>query len=478
MTSIKSELAEIAAIDHTTLLSTDTGDYGLTDTGFVAKPFGRLVTEQLSLARRLFGSDIDIGPGSVLRRIIELSSVEHARTYTMLAGMVDDQTVPTARGQALDRLGEELGLPRPFNAATGAVDLSFAGPLPAGVSTFTVPVGARMTTPGGHHVALTRSVSFTDTQRDHNVPVAAFFPGPEHNISAAVPNQTLATWNALDENLSAMDSIRASRSDAALEDVVAISHTTPLSGGELRWEDERYRQLLLRAPRSLWTREAIEVAVSLVPGVRQVKLLDRFGGLDIEKSIFGNFNFGERVFGSERDLASPYVFTVLVAPTPAAIWQGPDGLAATIAEAVEDLRPIGIFPDIREAIETGVGVEAEIVIDGIPLPTGSRATVNASAPALALKARLMERVRSYIDALPFGEQVSPAKISWSLMNEPGVADVRNLRLTRYPVPPGEIDFRNPAPAGGVERLDCGESLRTGEDQIAVYVDDARDLVIV
>jgi hypothetical protein len=478
MTSIQSELAEIAAIDHTTLLSTSTGDYGLTETGFFAKPFGRLVTEQLALARRMFGTDIDIGPGSVLRRVIELSAVEHARTYAMLGAMVDDQTVPTARGRGLDRLGEELGLPRPFEVATGTVTLAFKGAMPAGRTGLTVPVGARMLTPGGHHVALAASAALSEARREAEVAVEAFFPGPEHNIDGLTPNQVLDRWNPLDEALAEMTAVQSTRGDAAPEDVVEIRHNAALTGGEKRWSDERYRQLLLRAPRSLWTREAVEIAVSLVPGVRQVKVIDRYGGLDIDKSIFGNFNFAERVFGSERDIASPYLFTILVAPTQAAVWQGPDGLAAMVAEAVEDLRPIGIFPDIREAVDIGVGVRADIVADGVPLPSGSKATVNASTPAQALKARLMARVRAYIDGLPFGESVSPSKISWTLMNEPGVADVRDLRLTRYPQPPGEIDFRDPANASAVEVLACGSSLKTAEDQIAVYVDVANDLSIV
>jgi len=478
MTSIKSDLAEIAAIDHTTLLSTDTGDYGLTETGFAAKPFGRLVTEQLALARRMFGADIDTGPGSVLRRVIELSAVEHARTYAMLGAMVDDQTVPTARGRGLDRLGEELGLPRPFEVATGTVTLAFLGTMPAGQTSLTLPVGARMQSPGGHQVALAASAVLSETQREAVVEVAAFFPGPEHNIDGVAPAQVLDQWNPLDEALNGLFTLQSARGDGAPEDVVEIRHTAPFSGGEMRWSDERYRQLLLRAPRSLWTREAVEVGVSLVPGVRQVKVIDRYGGLDIDKSIFGNFNFAERVFGSERDIASPYLFTILVAPTRAAVWQGPDGLAAMVAEAVEDLRPIGIFPDIREAVEVGVGLRADIVVDGVPLPSGSKATVNASPSAQALKARLMARVRAYIDSLPFGEAVSPAKISWSLMNEPGVADIRDLRLTRYPQPPEQIDFRNPADASAVEVLDCGASLTTGEDQIAAYVDIADDLNIV
>ena len=199
MTSIKSELAEIAAIDHTTLLSTATGDYGLTETGFVAKPFGRLMAEQLALARRMFGADVDIGPGSVLRRVIELSAVEHARTYAMLGAMVDDQTVPTARGRALDRLGEELGLPRPFEAATGTVRLSFKGDMPPGRTSLTVPVGARMLTGGGHHVALAASVALSEARREADVAVEALRDGdlvavaPEGRISWSFELRELRT---------------------------------------------------------------------------------------------------------------------------------------------------------------------------------------------------------------------------------------------------------------------------------------------
>lgn len=478
MTTIQESLADITAIDYTTLLDSGAGPYGLTDAGFVPKPVGRLISEQLALAKQLFGADVDLGPGSVIRRIVELTAVEHARSYAMLAGVVDNQTVPTARGQALDRLGEELGLPRPFLQAAGEVSLTLKGALPAGVTGVTLPVGARMLSLGGHHAALTASILLTDTQRSLTITVEAFFAGPEHNISAALPAQTLSAWNPLDTALAEVQSVMTARGDAVLEDVVEIKHTAPLQGGQLRWPDDRYRQLLLRAPRSIWSREAIAIAVSLVPGVRQMKLIDSYGGLDVQKSIFGNFNFGERVFGTERDLSSPYMFTVLVAPTAAAVWQGPDGLAANISEAIEDLRPIGIFPDIRQAVEVGVGVMARIVVDGIPLPSGSSATVNSSVAAQALKARLMERVRAYIEGLPFGETVSPAKVSWALMNEPGIADVQDLRLTSYPIAVADVDFADPGNSGGVQSLNCGESLRTGEDQIAVYIDDADDLTII
>src|SRR2546430_13724333 len=62
-----------------------------------------------------------------------------------------------------------------------------------------------------------------------------------------------------------------------------------------------------------------------VPGVRQVTVRDGWGGLDLSQSIFGDFDFIERLFAAERDLASPYFATVLVAPTDAAIWSRPVG---------------------------------------------------------------------------------------------------------------------------------------------------------
>jgi hypothetical protein len=41
-------------------------------------------------------------------------------------------------------------------------------------------------------------------------------------------------------------------------------------------------------------------------------------------------------------------------------------------------------------------------------------------------------VARYIDALDLGEPVRFAEVMWAIMSEPGVADVRNLKLQRYP----------------------------------------------
>ena len=304
--------ADILAVDEELARTTGAQGYGLTDGGFVPKPFARLLAEKLALARTVFGSDVDLTSGSAIRKILEVTALEDARTWAALAAMYDNQFVSSARGEALSRLGEELGLPRPFLQAQGTIRLTPT--LPDGLDELLIPRGARLFTGGNHHVATTESVILTRAGGPKDVAVEAFYPGPEHNLDPNVSEaggnpQKIAFWNRDDLKLAALK--KAAGTDP-LESVVGIAHTRALAGGELRWPDTRYRELLLRAPRSTWSVEAIRVAASLVPGVRRVVVRDG-GGLDIDLPIFGTFNFGERVFGAERDIVSPNFFSVLLA---------------------------------------------------------------------------------------------------------------------------------------------------------------------
>jgi Baseplate J-like protein. len=463
-------VADVLAVDEAVLRSTGPGAFGILPEGFAPKPFGRLLAEKLALARQLFGDDLDLTSGSALRKVMEVQALEDARLWAALAGMYDGQFVATATGAALSRLGEELGIPRPFLEARGQVRLSLAADLPAGVAQLTLPRGSRLLTEGGHHAALEETVTLTPAQRERTVAVSAFYPGPEHNLDPAQDGQALTRWNEDDEKL---DDLRAVGFAT-----VAIAHDAPLTGGELRWSDRRYRALLLQAPRSLWTVDAVRLAVSLVPGVRQVQVHDGWGGLDIGQSIFGNFNFIERLFSAERDLTSPYYFTVLVAPTPSAFWDGPDGLYAAVASALEDVRPVGILPRIQKARSVGIQVRADLVVQGLPLPVGDRATVNDSEAARALKRRLLLRLRPVIEEVAFGEPVRAAEVTWALMNEPGIADVRDLALVRYPSGSDALDFAGAAVPSGAETLACGANATLEADQIPVFADDDSGLTIV
>lgn len=473
--------SDVLAIADQVARTTGSDRFGLTTGGFVPKPFARLLAEKLALARALFDDAIDLGSGSAIRKLLELQALEDARTWAALATVYDNAFVATAVGEALSRLGDELGLPRPHLEAQGQVDLVLTGTLPNDLPQLTIESGSRMVTPGGHHVATTESVVLSGTQPRQSVAVAAFYPGPEHNLDPTVNvngvfPQKIDGWNTADVKLVAFFDARTAAGNAF---DVTIEHTQPLTGGELYWPDDRYRQLLLRAPRSTWTADAIEIAVSLVPGVRQVQVRDAFGGLDINQSIFGNFNFIERVFSSERDLGSPYYMTILVAPTEAAIWEGPDGLRAQVESAIEDLRPVSIFPSVEQAEEIGIGIAGNLVVQGLALPTGSSATVNASQAAVDLKKRLLQRLRLYVDNLGFGEPVRAAESIWAVMNEPGVVDLQEPRLLRYPPGFDSVDFSGAA-AGPPppEVFPYGENVDLQASQIPRLVDDIDYLEIV
>jgi hypothetical protein len=471
---------DVLAIDASITATTGSPGFGVTSAGFVAKPFARLLAEKLALAQALFGDGVDLTSGSVIRTVLELAALEDARTWAALAAQFDNGYASTAVGPALDLIGSELGYPRPYLEASGTIALTLTGTLPSAYPTLSLPRGARLSTPGGHAVALDQSVTLGPTNKSANVAVVAFYPGPDGNLDPAIKAadgtfpEKIDRWNWNDD---ALAELAAAQQSAGATPLITIAHTAPLGGGQLQWPDERYRALLLGVPRSLWTVDAIRTAVALVPGVRQVLIRDGWGGLDLRQSIFGNFNFIERLFSSERDLGSPYYFTVLVAPTPAAIWAGPDGLYAAVSSAMEDLRPIGIFPNIQQATQIDVGVQADLVVRGIPLPSGTKAFINASQAAIDLKSRLLVRLQKYIDQLEMGEPVRVSEVVWAFMNEPGIADVQNVRLLQYPPGLAGVSFAS-IPNDVPQTLGCGQNVTLQVDQIAVAVDDASGLNIV
>lgn len=473
------DTADVLAIDATVVGTTGSPAFGVTDQGFVAKPFGRLLAEKLALGKALFGDDLDLTTGSVVRKLFELSALEDARTWAALAAIHDSCYVATATGSSLSRLGDELSLSRPYLEAQGNVLFTLTDTLPQQYAQLTIPRGARLLTPGGHHVATDESVVLSSANKSRTVAVIAFYPGPEHNLDPNVAAGDGSHPEKIDRfnfNDAALADLVAAQ-DIAGKSLVDVAHTVALTGGELQWPDERYRALLLQAPRSIWTVEAMRVAVSLVPGVRQVLIRDGWGGLDLQQSIFGDFNFIERVFSSERDLGSPYYFSVLVAPTPAAIWDGADGLAASISSTLEDLRPIGIFPRVEQATQVGIAVKANLVVRGIPLPSGTRDFINASPNAQGLFDRLIVRLKKYVDSLEMGEPVRHSEIIWTFMNEPGVTDVVDLAILRYPPALGTIDFAS-VPTDAPEQLGCGENAELLANQIAVTVERPDLLAIV
>lgn len=480
------DLTDVLAIDSSVTQSTGSAQFGLTDNGFLPKPFTRLLAEKIALAQQLIDPAIDLSSGSVLRKLLEVTALEDARTWASLAAEYDDSFVSTARGRALSDLGAELGIPRPFVSATGSVTLTLAAALPATVPQLVLPRGSRLSTPGGHRIALAAAVQFITGVSSIVAPVTSFDPGPVGDLDPLVTDaagghpQRIDRWDIADDKLTAMLAADVAAqftatASATGQGLVRIQHTQPLTGGTGQFDDAGYRSLLLAAPRSLWTADSIAATVALVPGVRQVAVRDGWGGLDLSQSIFGQFSFIERLFQADRDLSSPFFVTVLVAPTEAAIWDGPTGLQLAVQQAIRDVRPIGIFPNVVRADRVFFSVQADIVTS-VALPSGSQAGRNSSPTAVALKQRLAVRLHTLVDALQLAAPVRTAALTTALMAEPGVVDVVNLRMVAFPAPVDDIAPDDSPPDGSV-LLDIDQNLLLGPDQIAVLVDNP-DLLTV
>lgn len=447
--------------------------YGITDAGFVPKPVARLLEEKIAAARELFGPSVDLTSGSALRTVLELVAVEESRLWTHLGQLFADSHVCTATGEALSRLGAELGIARPFHRATGRVTIAVESDLPADLPELVLPRGSRLRARGGTEVFLTGTVRLTDADRSADAPVTAFLPGPSGDLdpAATVDGDT----PGLIDRFSPVDA-RVARAAALLaEGALSVTHQEALTGGSRQWADEPYRDLLLAAPRTIWTPDAVRIAVALVPGVRQVIVKDLYGGLDINQSIFGNFSFAERLFAEQRGLGSPYFVTVLVAPEEAAVWDGPGQLAERVREAVDTVRPIGIAPSVEQASLVGVGFQARLVVEGLPVATGPGGS--AGPEVAALLGRITDRVRRYVGRLRIGEPVRFSEVMWALMNEPGVVDARDLRLLRYPPLLADLDLATAGPLTPTA-AGCGQDVEIGPAEVAVLVDDPDTVTVV
>ncbi|UOX91111.1 baseplate J/gp47 family protein [Amycolatopsis sp. FBCC-B4732] len=481
------DLTDVLAVDETVTRTTGSAGFGVTPAGFLPKPFTRLLAEKIALAQQLIDPAIDLSSGSVVRKLLEVTALEDARTWAALAAEYDDSFVGTARGRALSDLGEELGITRPFLAATGSVTLTLAKALPASVPKLVLPRGSRLSTPGGHRVALAAAVQFTTGVSTAVVPVTSFDPGPVGNLDPAVADaggghpQRIDRWEVADAKLAGMIAADVAAGFLATassigQGLVRVQHTQALTGGNAQFDDDRYRALLLAAPRSLWTADSIAATVALVAGVRQVVVRDGWGGLDLSQSIFGQFAFFERLFAADRDLSSPFFVTVLVAPTEAAVWDGASGLRAAVQQAIRDVRPVGIFPDVVRAEQVFFTVQSDVVTAGLPLPSGSVAGRNLSPAALALKQRLAARLRGVVDGLSLAEPVRAAALSAAMMAEPGVVDVGDLHLMRFPYAVDGVGSGGESDTSP-DVLDQDENLVLGADQIAVFVESPGRLTV-
>lgn len=424
-------------------------DYGVTPAGFVVKPFADILNAKLDLARSAFGPDIDLRSTSTLRQILDIASAEDQEHWKALEGAYYANFISTATGDALDVLGDDLGLQRQNQQASGQVTFTLANEAPG--RNYTVPIGTLVETAAPViRFRTTDTATLSSAQRTATLPATAVLPGASGNIAASAIIQ--------------IDPIYASHYLSLGTATVAATNAAPFTGGDLLADDETYRGQLLRLPRTLFTVQAVTATVLNVDGVRDCRVSDPLGGVDVSLSIFDSFVFDRRRFGQARFLGTPYFFDVLVAPQPGYAWEtigAVVGLRDQVAAAVDTVRPIGIFPNIRLADLVVVGVRATITTQpGIDL-------VSVGA---ALKGAFENRVAG----LGLGGPVLASEVLRDLLSVSGVVDVQNLHLRRYPPAFGSIVFGDREQFQGAPiEADIGANLSLTSNEIATFQYDSQ-----
>jgi phage-related baseplate assembly protein len=422
----------------------DVADFGVTPTGFTVKGFDVVLREHIERARQAFGANVDLSATSPLLKILQVVAAEDAEQWKRMEDLYYSNFVSTAIGDALDLLGEDVGLPRRQLFAEGEVQLTINNAAPG--RQYVLPEGTVVVTAA---------------------PVRAFYTTGPVSLSAAAPQSTVRArafdrgvgGNIAAGQITGLDPVYVTVYLGNLGPAsIAAANPQPFAGGNVLEADEVYRTRLLGLPRTIWTLESARRAVLDVSGVIDVLLFDPLGGVDVSQSYFNLFEFGERAFSGERRLGEPYFFDVVVAHEFAWPWrtQGPvPGIFERVTAAVDRVRPVGIHPHIVQANHIDVGVQATVLVG----PGYDRE---------ALLAAIKQRLAQDIGGLKLGGDVLYSQVMCAFVEQVGVVDVQNLRLRRCPAGFGRISFGAVPFQSAVIEAAPGENLAMAAIEIAVF----------
>ena len=451
--------------------TSDTEVYGVTAQGFIVKPFQAILSDAFTRAQQLFGPDIDLRSSSTLRKVIELGCLDAALLWMALDDVYHSGFTSTASGGALDLLGADLGLARAGLQATGQATFKLSSTAPPDC-VLTLPPGTLVETaspgPVQFRLAAALTLSNDPTQpfpAQANAAVTAVLPGLSGNIAASQLTQinpTFAAWYlSFDPTY------------------IVVSNLAAFSGGDGFVDDSTYRSQLQAQPRTFWTANAIQATVLGLGGVRDALVSDPYGGLDTSAPPFGGFCFGDALFQVQRDVSTPYFFTIVVASEPGVLWETDgsgdeqiQGLSDQILQALAPIRPISTFPTLVQADSVEVALRVQLTLQP-----------GVDSGGLIAAARLA--ISNYIGTLRLGDSVLYSQVLRILAELSGVVDVQNLRLRRCPSVYGEVVFGPPvvyADPTDIAQLEapCGGNLTLASNEVAVFAADSSltDLEVV
>lgn len=425
--------------------------YGVTEDGFVLKGFAEILKSAQRRAIEAFGPDIDLAGTSVLTKLLQATSDEDAMLWQRLEDVYYSQFASTASGSDLDLLGKDIGVERNYLFAQGEAELTITGAETG--RRYVLPEGTvvldNLSPPFTNAYFTTAPITLTKDQPTGTVLLRAFVAGAQGNIGPQQLKHVDPDYLATQLHYPQTVQVKAVNQGAFTQ-------------GDQTEDDTAYRTRQLGFPRDMWTLQSVRAAVLRVRGVLDVLLSDPLGGADVTKSIFDEFNFGERAFSGERKFGEPYFFDVVVAHEFARPWRttGPvTGIYEQVRAQVDRVRPVGIHPNIIEADHIEIGLRATVIIEPGLDPN-------------SLRAALLDRLSRGVGALRLGGDVVFSQVMSLLVDQPGVLDVRELRLRRFPPAFGRITFgAQPFQAEPIE-VGFGENLALGPTEIAQFRQDS------
>ncbi|MFF3877189.1 baseplate J/gp47 family protein [Streptomyces sp. NPDC001978] len=435
-------------------------EFGVTQDGFVLKGFDAILGDAKRRVGEMWatlGLEPDLTATSPLLKLIEAAALEDAELWKRLQDFYYSAFVSTATGDALDLLGDDVGLSRRDTFATGAVTLTLTGGLTG--RTYVVPEGTILLAPvQGQSFATQAAVELTADAAVRQVGVQAFTRGTAGDVPAGAITAVDPAYRLV------------YLADFPPADVT-VTNEKDLSGGDGREDDDSYRGRQLGIARTLWTAEAARQAVLDVDGVIDVLLSDPLGGVDVSQTFFNEFAFGERLFSAERRIGEPYTFDLVVAHDFRWPWRttgGVPGVYERVREVADQVRPAGVHPNIVEADHIDVGVRARVVVER---------GYDEAALATAIRTRLASALGG---DLRLGADVLYSKVMRAIVEVAGVVDVQRLHLRRHPPAFGRITFGAVPHQTAVVDAAVGQNLVMGPTELPVFRTDAalHDLELV
>jgi|GEM_PF-6904510 len=209
--------------------------FGVTEDGFNKKTFNDIISDLHSNAKRMFGQDVDLTPGSPLKITIDMFAVQFSALWTELGNTYKSAFVKSATDRSLDNLGELVGVERITGTkAIGQVTFFRTTVLPDG-SPRIIPAGTVLETATilPKRYKTTASVYFQPTITDE-----------EHVLAEST--DTIECTNIIGEIVSVTDSDLTDHTSGCTFSQRTLTLPVTVSSGKTVYVD--YKPLSVTAP--------------------------------------------------------------------------------------------------------------------------------------------------------------------------------------------------------------------------------------